>query len=129
MRTRNVRFSRRALLGSALAGSVGLPLLEAFSSKTARAAADVPLCFVVMFSPNGTILDNWTPAGSETDFPLPAILEPLSDHRSDLVIVSGVDQSGAGGDGHQNGMGGMLTGQPESVLLGDNANASALSRP
>ncbi|MBF6370513.1 amidophosphoribosyltransferase, partial [Nocardia puris] len=24
---------------------------------------------------------------------------------------------------------GMLTGQPESVLLGDNANASALSRP
>ncbi len=112
IRPRNVRFSRRALLGSALAGSVGLPLLEAFTPKAALAAADVPRCFLVMFSPNGTILDNWTPSGGESDFTLPAILEPLGEHQSDLVIVSGVDQRGGGGDGHQNGMGGMLTGQP-----------------
>jgi hypothetical protein len=117
------RFSRRALLGSALAGSIGLPFLEAFSPKTARAATDAALRFVTMFSPNGTVLDAWTPVGSETDFVLPEILTPLAPHQSDLVIVSGVDQQGGGGDGHQNGMGGMLTGQP--LLSGSFAGVGA----
>jgi uncharacterized protein DUF1552 len=65
-----------------------------------------------MFSPNGTIPSAWAPAAtSETDFTLSPILTPLADHKSDLVIVRGLDQQGGGGDGHQNGIGGMLTGQ------------------
>ena len=65
-----------------------------------------------MFSANGTIPSAWEPAAtSETDFTLSPILSPLADHKSDLVIVRGLDQKGGGGDGHQSGMGGMLTGQ------------------
>jgi hypothetical protein len=64
-----------------------------------------------MFSPNGTLPSRWTPSGGERDFELSPILSPLEDHRDDLVILSGIDQQGAGGDGHQNGMGGMLTGE------------------
>ena len=65
-----------------------------------------------MFSANGTIPSAWTPAAtSETDFTLSPILSPLADHKSDLTIVRGLDQKGGGGDGHQSGMGGMLTGQ------------------
>jgi hypothetical protein len=49
--------------------------------------------------------------GAETDFTLSPILEPLAPFRSDLVVISGLYQQGGGGDGHQNGIGGMLTGQ------------------
>jgi hypothetical protein len=54
----------------------------------------------------------WVPNGGETDFKLSPILSPLAEHRDDLVIIQGVDQQGAGGDGHQIGIGGMLTGAP-----------------
>ena len=66
-----------------------------------------------MFSANGTIPSAWTPTDgpNETDFALSPILSPLEAHKADLVVISGLEQKGGGGDGHQNGMGGMLTGQ------------------
>jgi hypothetical protein len=64
-----------------------------------------------MFSPNGTLPGAWTPTGTETDFTLSPILSPLAEHQSDIVVIQGVSQRGGGGDGHQNGIGGMLTGQ------------------
>ena len=69
--------------------------------------------FIVMFSANGTIPPAWTPTPGtgETDFALSPILAPLEAHKADLVVISGLEQKGGGGDGHQNGMGGMLTGQ------------------
>ncbi len=108
--TKPARFSRRTALHGAVAGAIGLPWLETFAPKTAHAAPALPKRFVAMFSPNGTIHDRWLPTGSESKFALSPILAPLAPHQNDLVIVSGVDQMGAGGDGHQNGMGGMLTG-------------------
>src|SRR5207344_2466665 len=74
--------------------------------------AAVPKRFIVMFSPNGTLPTQWTPTGSETSFTLSPILMPLGPHQGDLVIVEGLLQEGGGGDGHQNGIGGMLTGSP-----------------
>ena len=67
-----------------------------------------------MFSPNGTILPNWLPqagANGDTDFTLSPILSPLGPYRADLNVIAGLYQQGGGGDGHQNGIGGMLTGQ------------------
>ena len=104
--------SRRELLRGALAASVGLPFLEAFAPSSARAAEAAAKRFVVMFSANGTIESNWAPVGSETDFALGPILKPLEPHQDDLVIVRGLYQMGENGDGHQNGIGGMLTGAP-----------------
>ena len=54
----------------------------------------------------------WTPTGGETDFALSPILAPLEPHRADIVVVQGLYQQGGGGDGHQSGIGGMLTGRP-----------------
>jgi hypothetical protein len=107
---RPVRFGRRSVLHGMVAGAVGLPWLETFAPKTAHAAAASPKRFVAMFSPNGTIFDRWVPSGTESNFTLGPILQPLAPHQGDLVVVAGVDQMGIGGDGHQNGMGGMLTG-------------------
>jgi Protein of unknown function (DUF1552) len=101
---------RRTLLRGALGAALGLPWLETMAPRGARAQTNLPKRFVVMFSPNGTLPDLWTPSGGETDFTLSTILSPLAEHRDDLVILQGLDQQGAGGDGHQNGIGGMLTG-------------------
>lgn len=105
--------SRRTVLRGLGGAAIALPWLEVFAPR--RAAADAPLPpkrFIVMFSANGTLPTRWAPEGGETDFTLSPILSPLAQHRDDLVIVQGVDQQGAGGDGHQVGMGGMLTGAP-----------------
>jgi hypothetical protein len=110
---RSARFSRRGVLRGAFGASIGLPWLASLGARRARAAdaAAFPTRFVVMFSPNGTLPGAWTPTGTETSFTLSPILQPLADHQADLVVVRGVDQRGEGGDGHQNGIGGMLTGQ------------------
>jgi hypothetical protein len=101
----------RGLGGAAIA----LPWLEAFAPPRASAGAPLaPKRFVVMFSANGTLPPRWVPSGGETDFTLSPILSPLAEHRDDLVIIQGVDQQGAGGDAHQIGIGGMLTGAPLS---------------
>jgi hypothetical protein len=104
--------SRRTVLRGAFGAAVGLPWLASLDGRRAGAAATaIPTRFVVMFSPDGTLPPQWTPTGTETDFVLSPILSPLAAHQADLVVVHGVDQRGAGGDGHQTGIGGMLTGQ------------------
>lgn len=106
------RFPRRTVLRSALGAAIALPWLESLNSRPVHAQTSQPKRFVVMFSPNGTLPNLWTPTGGETDFELSPILTPLAEHRDRLVILSGIDQMGGGGDGHQNGIGGMLTGTP-----------------
>ena len=96
----------------AFGAAVALPWLESLAARHARAAGTgFPTRFVVMFSPDGTIPGAWTPTGTETSFVLSPILAPLAAHQDALVVIQGVDQRGGGGDGHQNGIGGMLTGQ------------------
>jgi hypothetical protein len=102
--------SRRTILRGVGGAAIALPFLEAMLPRRASAATP-PKRFIVMFSPNGT-LPAWTPTGSETSFTLSPILSPLAPHQGDLVIVQGLLQQGGGGDGHQNGISGMLTGTP-----------------
>jgi len=102
--------SRRTLLRAG-GVSLALPFLDVMRPRTARAAGAVPKRFVVMFTPNGTIHRNWVPSGTETAFTLSPILAPLAAYQSELVVIDGLYQQGGGGDGHQNGIGGMLTGQ------------------
>lgn len=99
---------RRKLLAGAAGTAIALPWLEAFAPP-ARAQTSMPQRFIVMFTPNG-LTPSWTPSGTERDFALSPSLAPLAAHRDDLVVIRGLLQQGAGGDGHQNGMGGMLTG-------------------
>ena len=113
------RISRRHVLRGAGGAALALPFLEIMGRPNralAQAvpgytAAGLPKRFIVWFTPNGTIPDAWLPSGGETDFTFSRILKPLEPFRDKLLIVDGVDQTGEGGDGHQNGMQGMLTGQ------------------
>jgi hypothetical protein len=105
--------SRRVLLRGAGGAAIALPWLASLAPRGARAQAATPRKrFVVMFSPNGTIPWQWTPSGAEADLALSPILAPLKPHAADIVVIQGLSQRGGGGDGHQSGMGGMLTGSP-----------------
>lgn len=128
------RLSRRTMLRGAGGVALGLPFLEIMGRpKTALGqampgytASGAPKRFIVWFTPNGTIPSAWTPTGGESDFEFSRILKPLEPYRKKLLIIDGVDQTGEGGDGHQNGMQGMLTGQtlnPGAFRGGDGSTA------
>ncbi len=113
--------SRRSLLRGAGGIAIGLPLLEVMLGRRSHAAEDgAPPRFIVMFSANGTIGDRWTPVGSESDFMLDVpgdpdrILAPLEPWKDRLLVLGGLDMLsrnyGPGGNGHDMGMGHMLTG-------------------
>ncbi len=112
---------RRSFLKGAAGLSVATPLLF---SGTGRAQGAHPKRLVIFFTPNGTRQEDFWPyfdwnifdgPKSETDWPLTPILNPLADHKSDLIILDGVRQRSTSlgpGDGHQKGMGHLLTGMP-----------------
>lgn len=110
--------SRRGFLRAAAVGAATAPWLRPFTTRAEP--GELPRRFVVFFTPNGTIPEEWSPDGGEHDFSLRTILEPLARHRDDLLILEGVDMKSASsgpGDGHQKGMGHLLTGV--DLLPGD----------
>jgi hypothetical protein len=82
---------RRTLLRGAGGIALALPFLEAMQPRAARAAESGPKRFVVFFSANGTIKDQWQPSGTETAFTLSPILAPLAAHQQDLLIMRGLN--------------------------------------
>lgn len=105
--------SRRTMLRGAGGVALGLPLLEIMDSH-AGGATD-PTRLVVFFTNNGTYHPNWTPTGSETDFTLGPILQPLAPYQSHLNVLSGIDQESSyhgkgASDPHMPGMAHLLTG-------------------
>lgn len=117
-------WSRRAFLRGAGGVTVGLPLLASLGwGRKARADEGAPpKRLVIMFSPNGTVPWFWKPEEgvNERSFTLSPILEPLAPHRDDIIVCEGIDMTTAKngpGDGHQTGMGHMLTAR--ELLEGD----------
>ena len=109
---------RRTVLRG-LGAAVALPVLDAMvPALTARAAARVTavprLGFV--YAPNGMFLPNFHPAGAGgKDYALTSILEPMRPHRAQMVVLSGLSNSGVvspkeGGGVHTRAHGGWLNG-------------------
>ena len=120
------RISRRKLLGGLSAATVALtcPIWRnatAFGQDAGAASKR----FIGIFSANGSIAEAFFPAGDASDTPLttlPAILAPLEDYKSKLLVLKGVhmnstveDELGVTsmnkpGGPHMKGPGAMLTG-------------------
>lgn len=108
---------RRTFL-KGLGTTVALPLLEAMAAParllaadtSASAAAQHPLRSAFIYVPNGVNMADWTPAKLGADFDFPSILEPLSPHKNDLQVLSGLAQ---------------LKAYPNGDGAGDHARASA----
>lgn len=113
--------NRRAFLRGAGGVAVALPFLASLWPRRARAEEGLfPKRFIVMFSPNGTVPGEWQPRGGERDFTFGPILAPLTPFRDELLVLKGINMTSAHygpGDGHQTGMGHMLTAR--ELLEGD----------
>jgi hypothetical protein len=109
--------SRRVFLRGAAGGVLALPLFNDLVAPEARAqgmTAPFPKRLLILFSPNGTIQNNFFGSGEGSSFTLGPIMSPLETHKKDLVVLDNIDMKAAGaspGDAHGVGMGCMLTGK------------------
>jgi Protein of unknown function (DUF1552) len=92
---KGVPLSRRAVLRGAGA-FLALPYLEAMAPRRAFAAAagGPPIRLGIVSVTGGTVLESWRPADVGPLGKLPSILRPLEPFKDDLLILSGLAQSG-----------------------------------
>jgi hypothetical protein len=96
------------------------------SAAMAQGAAQ-PKRLLIIFTPDGTLHNQWRPTGSATDFTLPHILKPFESLRDDLLVLDGIDNKiyGMGdGDAHEQGMTQMLTGRPNKTTAATSTGMS-----
>lgn len=115
--------SRRTVL-KGLGASIALPWLEAmgpFTGWASQAPNRVPVRMAFVYVPNGKNMADWTPSAEGADFTLPRILEPLSEVREYVSVLTGLtaDKARPNGDGpgdHARAMAAFLTGaQPRKT--------------
>ena len=107
---------RRTMLRG-MGTAMALPLMDAMISgaRAAEEAAASRKRLQVIYTPNGMMMQNWTPAATGEGFALSPILKPLEPYRSKLTVFTGLSQvqAEALGDGagdHGRCCGGYLTG-------------------
>ncbi len=112
--TRRLLDRRTVLRG--LGATLALPLMEAMlpSARAAEPAAR-PKRLQVFYTPNGMIMQNFTPAQAGRDYALPSTLTPLAPFRDHYTVVTGLAHYNASalGDGpgsHGRSCGAFLTG-------------------
>ena len=105
----------------------GLPSLQAAPRK--RSAQRI----VFVFTPNGTVPNEFWPETAGTEFQLKSILEPLAAYRNQMLILKGLCNRVRGdGDGHMRGMSCLLTGielLPGNIQGGSDTPAGWASGP
>jgi hypothetical protein len=104
------RLNRRAVLRGAGSVAIALPWLEIMRPERAQAAPGRAKCFVGVFTPGGTVPENWRPTGTEQSFTLGPILKPLESVQSHLLVLDGLDMKSARGHQDQAGLIAWLTG-------------------
>ena len=86
-----------------LGTAIALPTLEAMLPSRALAAGNIkfPTRMAFIYIPNGVIQKKWNVNGEGSKYKFSHILEPLTKHREDLLIFSGLahGKARANGDG------------------------------
>jgi hypothetical protein len=125
MITSKNRINRRTVLRGAGGIAIGLPFLSAMLRPGRSHAQDtIAKRLVIFYNPGGTLIDQWRPSATGSDFTLRPMMESLTPFRDRLVFVGGLNMAvTAIGNGHPHsrGMGGVLTGTP---LLAGNYNTN-----
>jgi hypothetical protein len=110
------RLNRRTLLRGAGSVAIALPWLEIMEPPRPARAAPLPARrFLAVFTPGGTVLDQWRPTGTENAFTLSPILAPLEPVRASLVVLDGLAMKSAIGDQSAAGIIAWLTGTTQVV--------------
>lgn len=106
---------RRAFLRGLGGITFALPFLELTAPKKAFAQTSgiAPRRFVVFFHHQGTVMDQWRPTGTATNFTLPPMLAPLEPFKSRLTVIHGVGNGASSyitGNDHDRARSSLLTG-------------------
>jgi hypothetical protein len=99
---------------------VALPALgslfptRVFGAET-TAASSLPKRVAWIYVPNGANMEDWTPAATGSNYEMSMILQPLTEHREHLTVLTGLanpmgDALGDGGGGHARAAASFLTG-------------------
>ena len=111
---RPLRLNRRSLLRGAAGGALVLPWLEYLAAeRVSHAAAGPAKRFLTVYQPAGSVLEQWQPSGTETDFVLSPMLSPLESLKQRIIAFDGIDMQSAIGEQNQAGMVALLTGTPQ----------------
>jgi Protein of unknown function (DUF1552) len=105
---------RRTLLRG-MGASIALPLMDAMITSAKAEEMALRRRLQVIYTPNGMMMENWTPIGTGKDYALSPILKPLEPYREKFAVFTGLShvQAEALGDGagdHGRCCGGYLTG-------------------
>src|SRR6187200_2548547 len=106
------RLHRRTVIRGAGTIAIGLPWLECMTDDKeayAQATATTARRFLTVYQPGGTVMNRFTPTGTETAPILSPILAPLEALKSKINIVLGLNYD-LNGEQHQKGICGLLTG-------------------
>jgi hypothetical protein len=127
------QISRRTML-KGMGVSMALPLLEAmqpltsFGNTAANATSEAPRRLALLFFPNGVHEHKWTPEGEGADFKLSPILEPLAEHKRDLLVFTNLwNQATNTGDGHYVKDAAFLTGTTITKTTGADVRSNGVS--
>jgi len=116
MSRRLTSLSRRELLRAAGATGLALPFFGAFANPSRAAALSTPKRFLVVTHRQGTVMNQWAPTGTETNFTLSPILQPLVDFQDRMVVIAGLDNMisafNSAGNGHENAELTLMTAMP-----------------
>src|SRR5262245_38627457 len=119
---------RRTLLRGG-AAAVALPLLDAMTPVRAAARPrQAPTRLGIVYVPNGVHMPDWTPAEIGAAWKLTPILEPLDRMKSDLLVLTGLEQHpafplGDGTGAHARALASFLTGAHPVKTFGANIRA------
>lgn len=111
------RLLRRGFLRGAGGVIVGLPFLEAFERAASAGGTPAPAQrLVTILHPQGTLLEDWTPASTGMGFALPPVLTALEPVADKVNVLSGLENGITNEVGAGHGTSGMtmLTARPTS---------------
>ncbi|MEQ1852872.1 MAG: DUF1552 domain-containing protein [Chthoniobacteraceae bacterium] len=116
-----MHLNRRQFLRNLGVSTAALPFLAGLPSLTGAPLPQRRQRLIIMFSPNGTLPDEfWPAAGGELNFK--SILEPLTPFKDRTLLLHGVYNKVRGdGDSHMRGMSCLLTGSellPGNIMGG-----------
>ena len=91
--------------------AASLPLLMGLPAFSRASEVTVKQRMIVVFSPNGTIPNDFWPNEVGDDFKLKRIMESLQPYQDQMLVLKGIcDQIKGDGDSHMRGMSCLLTG-------------------